>query len=190
MPGKRPESRRMTARISLAAAPLARVAGWILLVMIVATAPGCGAKKKEITTLDRNRAANVASEAQFALSLRDFARAEPLLAEAAEICPDTGDYWMMLGQTRMRLNQRDGARSAYRRALDAFKQDADANKTDPQPLLQQVTALALLGRVDEARQLLESLPARFPDNRAVRSHLDNKVFDRMLADSSFKELAL
>ena len=43
---------------------------------------GCGGakKKKEITEANRKEASLNVSEAQFALSVRDYARAEPLLA--------------------------------------------------------------------------------------------------------------
>jgi tetratricopeptide (TPR) repeat protein len=151
---------------------------------------GCGAKKKEISTLNRNQAATFVSEAQFAISVRDHARAEGLLTKATELCPDTGEYWMALGQTRIRLNQREGAKTAYKRALEAFQDNAKTKKSEPQPVFQQVMVLALLGRVDEARALQEKLLTLFPDNRAARNYIEGKVLDRMLADPKFKELAL
>jgi tetratricopeptide (TPR) repeat protein len=165
----------------------------VIAALMVALATGCGGQKKkasEITSLQRKEAANLASEAQFALTLRDHARAEGLFLKAAELCPDTGEYWLILGQTRMKLSQKDGARTAYKQALDAFEAEAKAKPTEPQPVLQQVTTLALLGRYDEARALIGKLPTLFPDNRAVRSYGDNKTLDRMLADPKFKELAL
>src|SRR4051794_15198966 len=120
-------------------------------VFVLGWAVGCGRSKPEITSLQRKEAANLISEAQFALTLRDHARAEGLLAKAAEMCPDTGEYWLILGQTRMKLGQKDGARTAYKRALAAFEDEAKSKKGDPQPVLQQITALALLGRIDDAK---------------------------------------
>ena len=162
---------------------------FLMAATILALVSGCSAKKKEITTLQRKEAANLVSEAQFALTLRDYARAEGLLAKAAELCPDTGEYWMNLGSARMRLGQRDAAKKAYQSGLAAYEQEAAQNKADPQPALQQVTALALLGRVDDARALLEKIPSQFPDNRTIRAAVDNKMLDRMLADPKFKEVA-
>ena len=47
-----------------------------------------------------------------------------------------------------------------------------------------------LGRTDDARALAEKLARDFPDNRLLRSFVDDKRLDRMLADPAFKELAL
>lgn len=163
---------------------------FLMAATILALASGCGVKKKEITSLQRKEAANLVSEAQFAVTLRDYARAEGVLAKAAELCPDTAEYWISLGSARMRLGQRDAAKKAYQSGLAAYEQEAAEKKTDPQPVLQQVTVLALLGRVDEARALLEKIPARFPDNRTIRAAVEGKMLDRMLADPKFKEVAL
>src|ERR1019366_3220942 len=70
-------------------------------------------RHKEITKLEREEAANVASEADFAVTVREWSRAEGLYAKAATLCPDSGDYWVSLGIVRMRLNDHSGARSAY-----------------------------------------------------------------------------
>lgn len=154
-------------------------------------AAGCGGvKKKEITDLQRKEAAHLASEAQFAMNLRDWARAESLLTNVVEIVPDTGPYWVSLGAMRMKLGNRDGARAAYRGALDAFEAEADEDKTDPEPWLQRVYVLALLGETDDGRSLLEKTAKQFPDHRNVRAFVDGKQFDAMLSDPKFKEMAL
>jgi tetratricopeptide (TPR) repeat protein len=149
-----------------------------------------GCAKKEVSSLDRKQAANLVTEAQFALTLRDLSRAEGLLSQATALCPDTGNYWLALGNTRARLNQRDGARTAYKQALKSFENDAAKNKTDSTPALQQVYVLALLGRQDDARKLLDKISARYPDDRDVRAFVDGNQFERMLSDPHFKEAAL
>lgn len=161
-----------------------------LAALVLAIGSGCGAKKKEISSLDRKKAAAAVSEAEFALTVREYPRAEGLYAQAAALCPDTGDYWLALGSTRMKLGQRDGAKSAYKSALSAYEDSAKQDKTNPAPALQQITALALLGRTDDARSLMEKLPARFPDNRQVRNFVEAKQLDQLLADPRFKEVAL
>jgi len=159
--------------------------------LLLLAAAGCGRRPKaEITSLQRKEAANFVSEAEFALTLRDFARAEGLYAKAAAECSDTGEYWLALGSTRMRLGQRGGAKSAYQSAYDAFDDQAAKDRNDPQPVLQQVTVLALLGRVDDARALIAKLPERFPTNPTLRGYVDGKQLDRLLADPKFKEVAL
>jgi len=161
---------------------------FILLLLTAALTAGCG--RKEIPTLQRKEAANLVSEAQFALTLRDYARAEPLLAKAVALCPDTPEYWQSLGAVRRRLSNRAGAKDAYEQMLKAARAQykADAKKTDA--LLLQVYALALLGRTDDARAALAKALKAHPDDRTLGAFADGKQFDRILADPTFKELAL
>ncbi len=158
----------------------------VCVALLVLTA--CG--RKAVTPLRRKTAANLVSEAQFAINMRDYARAEGLFAKAVEACPDMGDYWVNLGAMRKRLNNRSGAEKAYEHAADAFQ---DAYKLDPkQPelVLQQVYALALLGRIDDARSVLEKARKNHPDNRGIRLFVENRQLDRITEDPAFKELAL
>jgi tetratricopeptide (TPR) repeat protein len=150
---------------------------------------GCG-RKTEVTPLQRKTAANLVSEAQFAMTLRDYARAEALYAKAAEACPDTGDYWLNLGATRMRLSNRAGAKTAYARAAGAFRDAYERVPKQPELVLQQVHALALLGQTDDARAALEKARKKHPDNRAIRVFAENGQLEQLLRDPAFKELAL
>ena len=163
---------------------------FLFTVLIVSALFAAGCSRKEITSLQRKEAANNVSEAQFALTLRDFGRAEPLLVKATTLCPDTPEYWQLLGAARRRLDNPAGAKQAYGQMLDAardlYKQDA----TKSEALLQQVYALALLGRVDDARSLLEKAQKDHPDDRALGAFADGKQLDRILADPAFKEMAL
>ena len=163
-----------------------------LIVMAAALvfASGCPAKKKEISSLQRKEAETLVSEAQFALTIRDYARAEGLFAKAAELCPDTGSYWISLGATRMRLGNRSGAKDAYEGGLKAFQDLAAEEKADAEPWLQQIYALAVLGRTDDSRALLEKAASRFPDDRKLQQFIEAKQLDRTLADPKFKEVAL
>ena len=163
---------------------------FLVAALLFAAGAGCGGKKKEITSLERKQAAALVSEAEFAATLRDWPRAEGLLAQAAELVPDTGELWLKLGSTRMKLGRRDSAKAAYKNAYDAFDDQMKAKKTDPEPRLQQVTVLALLGHPENARELLEKTARDFPDHRDVRLFIEQKRLDRMLADPQFKELAL
>lgn len=150
---------------------------------------GCKPKAREITSLQRKEAATLVSEAEFALQLRDVARAEGLYAKAAALCPDTGEFWQALGELRVRRGNKDAARAAYKSALTAYEELGAGGKA-PQPLLQQVYVLALLGRVDDARTVLAKAQKKFPDHRAVRGFTEGGRFERMIADPQFKEIAL
>ena len=151
---------------------------------------GCKPRTKGITELQRKEAAHLESEAQFAVTMRQWDRAEGLFAKTTQLCPDTGFYWLSLGAMRVRLGKRDAAKDAYKNALKAFEVEADHNKSQGEPWLKQVEVLALLGRVEEGRATLEKAAKRFPNDRGVRAYIENKNFERMITDPSFKQSAL
>lgn len=163
---------------------------FLLAVFLVA---GCAKKKKEITSLDRKKAENVVSEAQFAMTLKDYQRAAGLFDQATTLCPDNGQYWVGLGSNKMKLGERDAARKAYSQALTAF-QDAEKAKNSDAPAsaaaLQQVYVLALLGRTDDARELQTKLLTRYPNDPAVKGFVEGKQLDRLVGNPQFKALAL
>ncbi len=160
------------------------LAGLLLLI-----GAGCHPKPKEISPLERKTAANFESEAQFAVTVRDYVRAADLYEKAAALCPDSAEYWLNLGSSRRQLEQRPAAVKAYERALQVYRDAYARDGKDPQPQLQQVYVLALLGRVDEARDTLTKVRAKHGDNVAVRSFTE-QWFTQMLADPAFKANAL
>lgn len=162
----------------------------LLLAAALALLAGCKPRAKQITDLQRKEAAHLDSEAQFAVTMRQWERAEGLYAKATQICPDTGQYWMNLGATRVRGGKKDAARDAYKSALKAFENEAAEKKEEVEPLLGQIRVLALLGRVDDSRAVLEKAAKRFPNDRMVRALREDKNFDRMIADPAFKQDAL
>ncbi len=161
----------------------------VLLAAVMLVSPACK-QKKEITSLQRKEAATLVSEAQFAVQVKDYARAEGALAKAAELCPDTGKYWVDLGSTRARLGKRDAARTAYQSALTAYQDEAKEKPDDVAPVMQQIYVHALLGKPDEARSTLEKAAKKFPQNGTIRTYVEKKLIDQMLADPRFKEIAL
>ncbi len=151
---------------------------------------GCKPKSASITSIHRKEAANLVSEAQFAMSIRDYARAEGLLAKATVLEFDNGNYWVSLGSMRVRLGQRPAAKKAYESALHAFEEAYKLKPAVAQPYLQQVYALALLGRADDARALLVKIEKKHGDDAAVRSFVKGRQLDAMLASQMFKEVGL
>ena len=157
-----------------------------LVLLAVGLLGGC---HKEISSLDRKEAASTVSEAEFAINLRDWPRAEGLYAKATELCPDNGDYWMSLGMVRMRAGERDGARTAYKKALSAFKDKQDVPGDETEIVVREAYVLVLLGRADEARSLVDKARARRPDDRKLGSFVDSRTIDRIIADPGTKELS-
>jgi tetratricopeptide (TPR) repeat protein len=164
---------------------------WFLLLLCLAVGGVAGCSRhKEITSLERKEAANFVSEAEFALNLRDYARAEGLLSQAVAVCPDTPDYWLNLGSVRRRLGNRDGAKAAYEQMLDLVRDIYRHDSKDPGLLLQQIYVLALLGRMDEARAVLERAQKDHPDDGNVRAFVEGHQLERLPTDPTFKDSAL
>jgi tetratricopeptide (TPR) repeat protein len=171
---------------------LTRIGISLLSVVALRLGASCKPKPKPITELQRKEAEHLVAEASFAMNLRDWPRAEGLLAKAVQLNPEAGVYWISLGSMRVRVGNKVGAKEAYQGALKAFEDAAtkDETKKDAEPWLKQMQVLALLGRVDEARAMLDKTAKKFPDNRNVKQFVETKAFDKMLADPIFKQGAL
>jgi tetratricopeptide (TPR) repeat protein len=154
-----------------------------------AAAALAGCRAKEITPIDRAESANDVSEAEFAVTMKDWPRAEGLFAKAVEVCPDEADNWLNLGAVRMRMHDNSGARSAYKSALSAYADAFERDPTNSAPLLRRAYVLVLLGRVDDARSLIDKARDKYPDDRELRNFVEMKGVDRMVADPNLKELS-
>jgi Flp pilus assembly protein TadD len=148
-----------------------------------------GCRQRVITPLERDEAANDVSEANFALTLHDWTRAEGLYAKATELCPDEGDAWASLGVVRMRLHNPNGARSAYKSALSAYEADGRRNPADTALVIRRAYLLVLLGRQDEARSLIDRARSELPADRRLRSFVEARGLEKMTADPAIKELS-
>ena len=162
----------------------------LLVGLVLLAGAGCKPKAKNIPPLQRKEAASLVSEAQFAVVMRDFARAEPLYVKATKLCPDAGDYWLALGITRRRMSNKAGTKAAYERARTAFQDAYEIDRTQVDALLQELYVLCLLGRADEARVTFAKAQKKDPTNPRLRSFQESKQIDQLTQDSAFKELAL
>jgi len=131
----------------------------------------------------------LASEAQFAINVRDWARAEGLLAKTVTLVPDA-DYWIALGSSRVRIGNKAGAKEAYQKALRAFEDEAAVDEKRVEPWLGQITVLALLGRTADSRAAVTKAVKRFPNDSRLKDLVDPKQFEAMLNDPGFRENAL
>jgi Flp pilus assembly protein TadD len=154
---------------------------------LAAGAALAGCRAKEITPIDRAEAANDVSEAEFAVTLKDWPRAEGLYVKATTLCPDETDYWVNLGIVRMRLGDRSGARSAYKKALPAFDDAAAKDPSNGTVFIRKAYVLVILGRADDARSVIDRAMAKLPDDRRLKAFIDMKGVDQMVADPSLRE---
>lgn len=160
-----------------------------LVLVLAAAAALAGCRAKEISSIDRKEAANIVSEAEFAVTVKDWARAEGLYAKAAALCPDQGETWVGLGVARMRLHNSAGAREAYKSALSAYSDQMKRDPTDTVSVIRSASLLVILGRTDDARALVAKAYASNPEDRRLRNFVEIKGVDRIAADPGLKEVS-
>jgi Flp pilus assembly protein TadD len=159
-----------------------------LALVLAAAVVIAGCKPREITKLERDEAANIVSEAEFAVTLKDWPRAEGLYAKATALCPDSGETWVRLGVVRVHMHDSGGARDAYKSALSAFKDDFKKDPTNSSAIIRGATVLVILGRADDARSLVAKAYSDHPDDRRLRNFTEMKGVDKIVADPSLKEV--
>ena len=152
---------------------------------------GCGREDAKTAELRRKQADHLVAEADFAVNLREWTRAEGLLLKAAELTPDDGEIWISLGAARVLRGEKAQARSAYEKALSLYAAAASEKSGAPaEPWLRQVHVLALLGREKEARTLLEKAGRRLEGNREVKDFISSRRLELLLADPAFAKVRL
>ncbi len=157
--------------------------------LILALAAGCGAQRKEPTERERKEAALHASEGQFALQVKEWARAEGLFLKATQASPD-GDYFLSLGVARLRQKKNSEAKAAYESAVRAYADAAGRAQNFSDAWLRQAFVLAALGRMDDSRAIIAKAAKLFPNEGKVRALNDAKGFEQMVTTPNFKEVAL
>jgi Flp pilus assembly protein TadD len=147
-----------------------------------------GCHRRVPTSLERKEAANIVSEAEFAVTLKDWPRAEGLYAKAAELCPDDGDTWVNLGVVLMHEHKNGPARDAYKSSLSAYAEASKLAPTDAIPVIRRAYVLVVLGRADDARSLVNEAQARIPNDRRLRAFIESKGIDKLVADPDIKDI--
>ncbi|MDF3058336.1 MAG: hypothetical protein K0R17_2551 [Rariglobus sp.] len=152
-------------------------------------ASGCSKQPKEVPEVAKKEAAALVSEAQFAMSIREYSRAEELIQRALKLHDDMPEYWVSLGMALRKQENKDGARKAYQKALGLHEDRYEADKR-PEELAQQAFVLALLGKTDEALKLLEKSVKEHPDSAELKKQAGPRGFPRTFQTAEFKALAL
>jgi tetratricopeptide (TPR) repeat protein len=148
-----------------------------------------GCSKKEVSPAAKSEAAMLVSEAQFAMQIREFKRAEELVQRAIDLREGQPEYWVTLGMARRRQDNKPGARQAYEKALGMHQARYKADKA-PEELAQQAFVLALLGRTGDAVKLLEKGLKDHPDSAAYKKMADPRGLPRTFQSPDFKALAI
>ncbi len=161
----------------------------LLLCIAVALLGGCKGKPKVISDTDKLKAENFVSEAQFSMQIREYSRAEELFQKAIAVREDYPEYWVALGMARRRQDNKDGARAAYKKAIDLIEDRYDQEK-DEKDLGQEAWVLALLGRTDDAVQFLQKKLKEHPDSDYLKKMADPRGLPHTFQTDEFKELAL
>jgi cytochrome c-type biogenesis protein CcmH/NrfG len=158
---------------------------WVLAAALALT----GCREREITSTERTQAAADVSEAEFAVTIKEYDRAEGLYAAAAKLAPDTGNIWVNLAVVRMRLHRSSDARDAYKSALTAYRQAFKHDPSDTTPVLREAYVLTILGKGDDARSLINDMRSKYPNDRTLQAFIDQKGIERMERDPGLKEIA-
>lgn len=153
-------------------------------------AGGCKDKPKEVSVAARAEAAQHASEADFAVQVREYERAEGLFAKATELDAPEPRYWLQLGAVRKRLGNTSGARAAYEQARRVLQTAYKKDKKSPGPLFAQMEVCLLLGQPDEAKKVYDRLLHDHPDDRDVKNFAEKKMFEQLLVDQNLKAMGL
>lgn len=161
-------------------------------IVLAVAVSGCKGKEKakEVSGSNRAQAEQNFSEAEFAIQIRDHARAEALLARAVELVPEDPNYWLHLGGARKRLGEIEGARKAYKKAQDLVHAAYERDKTAPDPLFAEMEILILLGKPEDARRVYDQAARDHKDDPGMKRFVENRMFDTLLTAPGLKELAL
>jgi tetratricopeptide (TPR) repeat protein len=157
--------------------------------VVVFALAGCSREPKEVSDGVKAEAATLMSEAQFAMSIREYARAEELIQKALQLREDVPEYWVSLGMVRCKQDKKSSARPAYEKALKLhtarFKKD---NK--PEELAQQAFVLGLLGKTDDALKVLADGLKQFPESATMKKMADPRGLPRTFKSEDFKSLMI
>lgn len=151
---------------------------------------GCKDKPKEVSTIARGQAAQDVSEAEFAMQIRDYTRAEGLLDKAVQLDPEIARYWLQLGAARKKLNNTSGAKKAYERARELLKAEYRRDKSSPAPLFAEIEVCILLGKPSDAKSVSEQMVKNHSEDIDVKNFVANHVLEKLLVDPNLKAMAL
>ncbi len=150
---------------------------------------GCKGKDKAVSSAEaeaaakraQNEARLLATEADFAVKVRDYAGAEKALVKAAELVPEDHSLWIGIGLARSRLKNKDGARKAYERGSELLEKLYQKDPAEPGTLIAQIEVLLLLNREPDARKAYDRLLREHPNHPRTKAFVGEKEWEAMLS---------
>ena len=174
---------------------LSRIGSILLAFLLVAVLPSCSkngdgrsqaGQPKPVSTVIAAKAENFASDASFAMQIRDYARAEEGLISALKLRSDIPEWQEALGLACKMQGKTSEARSSYKKALSLWEDRYEASN-DMGAAMRQVVLLVLLDKESDARALLVRLAKKHPQDPALQNFIQNKALDRMLSDPEIQK---
>ena len=149
-----------------------------------------GCHRREITSLERKEAANVVSEADFAVNLRDWPRAEGLYVEGRRALPRPGGDLGEPGHSqdedaqprRRAVRVQVGAHGLFRRLRPRLHRFHGC----PQEGLRAGASSVARTR---PRSSWRKAYTKLPEDRRLRNFIEGKGLDKMIEDPSTKEIS-
>jgi len=123
-------------------------------------------------------------------ALEHYTAAEKALTQATILDPDNANCWVDLAIARVRINDKSGAKTALKKVISICNANFAKDPQNLTWLIQQIRPLIMLGRIDDARALLDKAVKQFPDNAQVRRIKDMKIIDQLLADPQIKDFSV
>lgn len=166
-----------------------KILGIIASVVCVFVLAACGgSKKKELTQLEQAQINQHLEAAKREVFIKNYSAAEQSLVEITKIDATNYQVWFELATLRAGLKKKSESLAAYK---NAFKQGKaafgrDANNQDA--LVISLRSLVLLGRGQEARDMLAKAVKKNPDNTAYK-HLEQQKFVDQLMVNNYYEMA-
>ena len=149
-----------------------------------------GCHKKEASKQDQLAAAEAASDAQFAMTIREYPRAQAGYKKATDLMPENGDYWLGAGIAAFKAGDKSAAKSAYKSAANAYKAAYKKDKTALGAANQYVFVEFLLHEPADAKDFLIQVAKDHPENTGLNTFVNSNQLDKMADDPHVKDLAL
>lgn len=136
---------------------------------------------KEVPQAVAAAAGNEASDAAFAMQIRDYDRAAKGFEKALDLRPDIAEWWESLGYVYKLQGKNSDARGAYKKAIKLWDKTYSETK-DPQFGLREAVLLFLVDKADEGRALVDRLGKNHPQDQGLQDFIKEKRFEIMIQD--------